>query len=52
MNAGLLMLSLIAWVLMSALLAALVALVGVVHAKTEELRGWSFESDDSDDWLV
>jgi hypothetical protein len=46
------MLVMAAWVVLSAATAALIVLVQVIHAKTEELRDWSFEPDDSDDWLV
>jgi hypothetical protein len=51
-SGGLLMLAMAAWVLLSAVVAALIVLVQVIHEKTEELRGWSYEPDDSDDWLV
>jgi hypothetical protein len=52
MSAGLLMLVMFAWVLLSAIITALIMLVSVIHEKTEELRDWSYEPDDSDDWLV
>jgi hypothetical protein len=52
MSAALLMLAMLAWVLMSAAVTGLIMLVTVVHEKTEELRDWSHEPDDSDGWLV
>jgi hypothetical protein len=46
------MLAMLAWVLMSAAVAGLIMLVTVIHEKSEELRDWSYESGDSDEWLV
>jgi hypothetical protein len=51
-SAGLLMLAMLAWVLMSAAVAGLIMLVSVINEKTEELRDWSYEPDDSDEWLA
>jgi NADH:ubiquinone oxidoreductase subunit 3 (subunit A) len=52
MSAALLMLLMFCWVVLSATVASLVALVGVMNDRAEELRERLYESGDSDEWLV
>lgn len=49
---GVLMLVMVAWVVLSALIASLFVLLQVVREKIEDLDAWVFEADDSDEWLA
>jgi hypothetical protein len=52
MSAALLMLAMFAWVVVSALLASVMALIGAIDEKAGELQDWSYEPDDFPDWPV
>jgi hypothetical protein len=50
MSAGVLMLGMLAWVLMSAVVVSLFVLLQVIREKIEELSNSIYESDETEDW--
>jgi hypothetical protein len=52
MSAGVLMLGMLAWVLMSAVIVLLFVLLQVIHEKIEELNNSIYEDDGTDEWLA
>jgi hypothetical protein len=51
-SAGVLMLGMLIWVLMSAVVASLFVLLQVIREKIEELNNSIYEDDGTDEWLA